>query len=307
MPAFAGVRGTGQWGADERPKNFREMILFLNPNGSAPLTALLAKAKKESVNDPEFSWWEEKMQSVRLQIFFTTGYATTATSVTVVNDALRLVPGDVLMVEKTEDLAYTNEFVLVDTTPVNDTTVQFTRGAANTAAAPIPNGAFLTKVSNVFEEGSNKATITARNPTKLYLTQIFKTAIGLTNTAKETKTRTGDPWKNDKVRRSFDHSVDLEMAFMFGKRYEAVGPGGKPMRYTAGLRSFLTTNVTIFTSTPTEDTFLNAVYKVWDWDSGGGNERIVLAGNGFLNNLISWLGTRPPRGSTTTASLMSMG
>lgn len=286
MPSFAGLRGTGNWGADERPKNFREMILYLNPNGSAPLTALLAKAKKESVNDPEFSWWEERMTPIRVQVFFTTGYATTATSVTVVNEALRLVPGDVLQVEKIEDTTYTNEFVQVDAMPPNDTTFSFIRAVAGTAAAPIPNSAFLTKVGNVFEEGSPKANITTRNPTKLAnLTQIFKTALGITNTAKVTEARTGDPWKNDKVRRSFDHSVALEMAFLFGKKYETVGPGGKPMRYTGGLRQFITTNVTIFTSTPTEDTFLNAVYKVWDWDTGSGNERVVLAGNGFMNNL----------------------
>lgn len=26
--AVAGLRGTGDWGTDERPKNFREMILW---------------------------------------------------------------------------------------------------------------------------------------------------------------------------------------------------------------------------------------------------------------------------------------
>ena len=38
--AVAGLRGTGDWATDERPKNFREMILWRNPNGMAPLTAL---------------------------------------------------------------------------------------------------------------------------------------------------------------------------------------------------------------------------------------------------------------------------
>lgn len=58
MPAIAGLRGTGSgdWGTDERPKNFREMILWRNPNGSAPLTALMAKMRTESTDDPEFAW-----------------------------------------------------------------------------------------------------------------------------------------------------------------------------------------------------------------------------------------------------------
>ena len=53
MAAIAGLRGTGDWATDERPKNFREMILWRNPNGSAPLTALLSKMasdKKLSVH-----------------------------------------------------------------------------------------------------------------------------------------------------------------------------------------------------------------------------------------------------------------
>jgi hypothetical protein len=284
--AFAGLRGTGSWGTDERPKNFREMILWLNPNGSAPLTALLAKAKKESVNDPEFNWWEEKQSAIRVQINFTTGYSTTATSAVIVADALRLVKGDILLVEKTEDAAYTNEIIEIVNTPPNDTTIEFSRGAANTTAAPILNSVFLTKIGSVFEEGSAKAEKSTRNPTKLFnYCEIFKTGMGLTNTTKETFARTGDPWKNDKVRRSFDHSVDLESAFLFGKKYETTGVLGFPKRFTGGLRQFITTNVKIFTTTPTEDAFLDAVYKVWDYNTGAGNERIMLAGNGFLNSL----------------------
>ncbi|KKL16903.1 hypothetical protein LCGC14_2490890, partial [marine sediment metagenome] len=59
MAAVAGLRGTGDWGSDERPKNFREMILWRNPNGTSPIFALMSRVQKESVNDPEFSWWDE--------------------------------------------------------------------------------------------------------------------------------------------------------------------------------------------------------------------------------------------------------
>ena len=45
--AILGLRGTGDWGTDERPKNFRESILWMEPNGNAPLTALLSKARSE--------------------------------------------------------------------------------------------------------------------------------------------------------------------------------------------------------------------------------------------------------------------
>ena len=68
MAAVAGLRGTGDWGTDERPKNFRELIMFRNPNGSAPLFALTARIASESVNDPEFSWWDEPNDLIRLQV-----------------------------------------------------------------------------------------------------------------------------------------------------------------------------------------------------------------------------------------------
>ena len=47
MAAILGLRGSGDFTADERPKNWREMILYLNPNGEAPLTAFASLLKSE--------------------------------------------------------------------------------------------------------------------------------------------------------------------------------------------------------------------------------------------------------------------
>jgi hypothetical protein len=55
MPTFLGMRGNGDWVADQRPKSWREMILKLYPNGQAPLTAILSKMSSEAVDDPEFN------------------------------------------------------------------------------------------------------------------------------------------------------------------------------------------------------------------------------------------------------------
>lgn len=285
--AFAGLRGTGDWGTDERPKNFREMILWANPNGSAPLTALMARMRKQSVNDPEFAWWEESLAQVRVTINYTTGYDSTVNTVIIDDGGLSLVAGDILLVEKTEDSTYTNEIVVVSSV-TSDTIVVLKRGQAGTtkADASLADGAALTKIGNAFMEGTTSPDVSLRNPTKKYnYTQIFKTAVEETRTATQTHTRTGDAWNNDKKRKSFDHSTTLEYAFMWGKRYEDTS-GTKPKRYTGGLRQFISTNVTIFSTTPTEDTLLNALYPVFNYDAAGaGNERIVLAGNGALNSL----------------------
>ena len=68
MGAFFGMRGTGDWVTDQRPKSWREAILKLYPNGSAPLTAILSKMKSSSVDDPEFNWWTKTLSTQRSTI-----------------------------------------------------------------------------------------------------------------------------------------------------------------------------------------------------------------------------------------------
>lgn len=283
--AFAGIRGTGSFGADERPKNFREYILWKNPNGSAPLTALLARIASERVDDPEFAWFEEALTPTRVQINNAAGYNNTATTLTIYGNGLSLVPNDLLLVEKTEAATYDNEVLIVQSV-TNDTTIVVKRGAAGTTAASIPHQSYLTKLGSSHMQGSGKAQISLRNPVKKRnYTQIFKTSVGVTRTATQTRFRTGDPYANDKRRKAFDHSVAMEMQFLFGVPYEDLTTTPHPTTYTGGLRHFITTNVTVFTTQPTEDTFLDAVYKIWDFNTEAGNERIAFCGNGFLNSL----------------------
>lgn len=280
--AFAGLRGTGDWATDERPKNFREMILWRQPNGMSPLAALLSKMASEKVDDPEYNWWEEPLNSIRLTVNGVINTLTT-TVIIVTADALNLVPGDILLIETSD--ASTAEIVRVNGV-ASDTTFDVIRAQAGTSAQAIPTTTGITRIGTANSEGSTSPTVSVRNPTKkTNYCQIFKTAYEITKTAALTRTRTGDPVKNDKKRRMFDHAVNMEFAFMFGKPYETTGSNGKPLRFTGGLRHFITSNATVFATTPTETTFLNAITPVFDFDGGAGNERIVFAGNGALMSL----------------------
>lgn len=290
--AISGLRGSGDWGTDERPKNFREMILWRRPNGTAPMTALLAKTKSQKTSDPEFNWWEEEMNACRVKLSAATA-ATTDNTLTVLSTenstGLDLVPGDILLVEKALTTSYDHELVYVSSV-TSSTSIVVQRGAANTTAAPIALSSYLTRIGNVFEEGSASPGTSTRNPSKFTnYCQIFKTAYRITETAKLTHARTGDPLKNDKKRKMFDHSNNLELAFLFGKKYETTGPSGKPLRYTGGLLNMMSaaasSRITAYTTTPTESTLLDAVYPIWDYDTEAGADRICFAGNGFLNSL----------------------
>jgi hypothetical protein len=288
MTFFAGLRGSGSFGTDERPKSFREMILWMNPNGSAPLFALTSKAKTEAVNDPEFNWWEEVQTICRLKVNGAIG--STATTTIVVDDgALELIEGDMLYVEPATELTtFTEEHIRV-TGVTNDTTFTVQRGAAGSTAATIGDNVFLTRVGNAQSEGDLSVSSSSSNPVKYNnYTQIFKTPYQITNTAIATNFRTGDPKKNEQKRKSFQHSEKIEQALLFGVPFETVDAnnGNMPLRYTMGLRKFITSHVTVFSADPTEDTFLDAVYPVFDFEAGSaGNERIVFAGNGALNML----------------------
>jgi len=283
--AILGIRGSGDWGVDERPKNFRETILRRTPNGSAPLTALLAKLKSQPVDDPEFSWWEELQSIVRVKVDGT-GASATSTTIGLTASGNMLVPGDLVLVEKADQVVYDNEMLEVSSVS-SDTSVVFKRGAAGTTAAAIPADAYLTKVSPRYEEGSGAPMSVIRNPTKIFnYTQIVKTAYEITRTADKTHARTGSALTNDKKRRMTDHSTSLEHMLLFGRRSEVTGPNGKPMRTTGGVRSFLQTNVKVYTTTPTLNSFLDAVAPMFDFDIGdAGNERLGLCGNGFLMSL----------------------
>ena len=59
MGGFLGMRGTGDWVTNQRPQNWREQILYLYPNGMAPLTAILSMMSSEMTTDPTFNWWTQ--------------------------------------------------------------------------------------------------------------------------------------------------------------------------------------------------------------------------------------------------------
>ena len=296
--AIAGLRGTGDWGTDERPKNFREGILRYNPNGTAPIFALTAKAGKTTTDDPEFSWWNEGNTIVRLQVAGALGTGdtlvtvdsadpTSSTMAANYGDARNLKEGDVLLVEPATDAAtFTNELVQV-TGVLSATQFTVARGVGGTTAAAIANDLFLLLIGSAYAEGTGVPRSVSRNPIKFsnYI-QIFKDTYELTGTADKTKTRTNNNYSEDKKRKMWKHSADIEQSILFGRPYETTGDNGKPLRFMGGLRSFIpAANTTVFSVAVTPSSFLDAIAPVFEFDTGAGDERIAFAGNQALINL----------------------
>lgn len=296
MSAVAGLRGTGDWGTDERPKNFREGILRFNPNGSAPIFALSSKGKKgKPTNDPEFSWWCEGNTIIRLQV----NGALTSSATTVVVDtadptsttlganygtATHLKAGDILLVEPSADNAtFDHELLEVDDV-VSDTQFTVRRGAGGTTPAAISNDIWLTVIGSAYAEGTGAPRATTKNPIKFSnYTQIFKDSYELSGTADKTKTRTNNNYSEDKKRKMHKHSADIEFSLLFGRSAETTGDNGKPKRFMAGLRSFIpSANTTIFSSATTRNSFFDAIAPIFDFDTGAGDTRMGFAGRDAL-------------------------
>jgi hypothetical protein len=197
---------------------------------------------------------------------------------------------------------------------ISSVAIAITRSFAGTTNAVIGNDAYLVKVGNAYEEGSTSPPSSNRNPTKYTnYCQDFKTAVEMSDWAQKTNIRTGDPMKNDKKRRMFDHSVALEHAWLFGYPAETTGAGSERLYTTGGLFYYLgynytaTTKPTIATissviSTASEDSFLNAVYQVFDYNTDeSGDERIMLVGNGFAN----WLNKAARESNSTRIALQN--
>jgi hypothetical protein len=311
MVAVAGLRGTGSWGPNERPTNFREMILWRNTRGSAPIFALSSKANKEASTDPIYNWWDEAVGIKRLQLG--AAVATTDTVFTVVGSdptsdtptavfgsALHLVPGDLLMWEPNNPASYTGFGEIIEVVQVlSATTFVAKRGACGTTIATMAysgagTGDFLLNMGRAFAEGTSAPKSVTNNPVGYQnYTQIWKTSYEMTENAALTHVRTGDTRSNDKLRRSKDHAQAIELNMIFGQKSVTVGENNQPKRTTGGILSFLpksnaddTVNRVInFTSAVTIPKFLDAISRVFQYESPGGDERMVFCGNKALNEI----------------------
>lgn len=281
MPAFLGLTGSGRFTADERPKNWREMQLLLNPNGEAPLTGLMSKTgKSQGTDDAEFNWWEKRLPTQRMQV---TGAQTGAdTAIELVSGAKDAVLGSILRNERT------GEHVKVVADPTTDTALTVQRQFGTVPAAAMNDLDWLVVVGNTHPEGSSIPTAKSYAPTKLYnLCQIFRMPLSMTRTARKTRLRwdnTG-PYREAKREALQLHAIEMEKAFIFGQKFETTGANGQPERETGGILSFLTTNVGgqfDVNGTLTEDELDLLCEEIFRY---GSTEKLVLCGSTFARTI----------------------
>jgi len=309
---FLGMRGNDDWVDDQRPLNWRQQILYLYPNGMAPLTAILSMLGSESVDDPQFHWWTQEQTAVGgdvagiytlpdLSNAYTTGG----------------VAGDVIYVQITTILAnrireghqillrvaadYRVDVVGKITGVTRGTTnsvlaVKLLEADDNSPDNDLSDSDTFKIIGNINPEGGEMPEAIALDPVKVYnYTQIFRTPLSITRTARKTRLRTGDQYQKMKSEALEMHSWEMELAYLWGIRTENIGDNGKPERTTMGVINFIRQ----YAAANCDDYTLNTDYTGLGWTNVAGgivwlkamleqifrygaNEKLCLCGSGFL-------------------------
>lgn len=284
MTAISGLRGTGQFATDFRPTNYRELFTLLEPNGTAPLQALLSMAGSEATDDPKYNHFRDELPDRKLTADGAVASTSTNTvTVDAVDDEAFVVPGVILINVDTGEV--------MRATSASNASHQITveRNIGGTSHQ-IADGANIVIGGFADNEGGNSPTAVSFDPTTDFnYTQIFKTAVQVSGTLQNTYLRTGDKEQEQLTKALKLHMADIERAMFFGVRHEANGSTAQPTRYTGGL----TNQITAVTDGATYGATANIITEkefdrllIEDIFAYGANEKVAFCGARVISNLM---------------------
>ena len=328
---FLGMRGNDDWADDQRPKNWRQAILHEYPNGDSPITALSSVGKSESTDDPEFNWWTKRLagQAGTCAIYIDAALGTLYADG--LHAATHAAEGNVVYAKVTAALASeftTNQVVTLKDEDRSDVTINalttniIVNGASSSIglmlleaddnADAVSGSTYnLSTVDRImitgssFAEGAAAGRAVAYDPVKYTnYTQIHRTFLEITRTAKKTRLRTGDQVKEAKREAMEIHGIQLEKSMIWGVKREWTGKDGKPQRTSDGILNFVRNNATTAQSASAAaslaDYRLHTGYTGQTWLDGGEdwfddqleflftyapNEMIVYCGAGAISGI----------------------
>lgn len=286
-----GLIGTGDFSTNQRPKNWREKILHLFPNGMSPLTGILSKLPSEKTDDPEVNWFQKGFPDQGGALSNSGVYIDSALSTPYVyatHQATRGVQDAVVYVNVTE--AISGEFreghhvLLRDTTDEqNDVIARVVAVNANGGSSYIAcklqedddNGVTpannnlatsdrILNMTNTNAEGSGMPDAITYQPDELYnYCPIIKTPLSITETARKTRLRTEDALKEARRECLMLHGIAIERALFYSERREWTGDNGKPERSLRGIDRWIRSDANAVTSNYRLETDTNYSGKTW--------------------------------------------
>lgn len=269
------ARDTASILSNKRVIDMSNVIANLNPS-AAPFTVMLMKLRKLVCNSPKFEWLEDDLQQKWDAINCVAGYASGITDIVVDNSEYFTV-GDIVKVPRTGECLR----VTVVTTATDTLTVL--RAFGETSAAAIIDNDVLVIIGNANAEGADTPNLTSIQESANYnYTQIFRTAVGATETEKASETYGGNDLDYTRAKKGKEHRIDIERAFKFGERKEYT-TSTKPVRTTRGILASISTNVTNVDGALTKaalDSFCETAFQY------GSDTKVCLA-SGLMLTAIS--------------------
>ncbi len=285
MPSATGIRGTGNLGT-QRKYDVADVVSLLDVN-RYPLLAILTNAGKDPVTgegkamkkkesmDPEFKWFEDEFGRRQL-----TGSGTVdpdGGNLTLTGQTAYLQIGDIILVAKQKWV-----FQVTAIVDANTVTVGAELGGATGAAADASGDVWL--IGNANEEGAGLREIKSTVITEVSnYCQIFRTPVGITESAKNTKgwTKESD-FDYQRRKKGIEHMVDIERSFLFGKK-GIVTAGTHPKRFTGGILARILTYATANVDTESEfESWLESLFAY------GNTEKYLFASAAVVSMINSW-------------------
>ncbi len=285
MASATGIRGTTQLGVT-RKYDVADVISLLDVN-RYPLLGILTNAgkdpvskqgkamKKKETTDPQFKWFEDEYQK---KVLTASGNVDPdGGNLTVTAQTLYLQAGDVILVAAQKWV-----FPIVSVTDADVVVVGAELGGATGAAASAVGDVVI--LGNANEEGATLRNIKGTTIAEVYnYCQIFRTPIGITETARNTKgwTKEND-FDYQSKKKAVEHMVDIERAFLFGKQGISTA-GTHPKRYTGGIISSITEYATANVDTEAE-------FEAWleNAFAHGNVEKYLMASATVVSMINSW-------------------
>ncbi|QDP51151.1 MAG: hypothetical protein Unbinned1190contig1000_44 [Prokaryotic dsDNA virus sp.] len=231
--ATLGMRGTGSFAADHRPENWRQKYLMLEPNGSAPLTAVLSMLPSEKTDDPEYHNFRKDLPNWTGQVKADIASGAASFEFSSAADATFARAGQLWK------NASTGEIVKISS--MSGAVASIVRGVGGGAAGMTANDVMY-MIGNVNAEGSAlPSSISYDAASTENYTQIFRTPYSISRTAMHTNFRTGDQYLEKSRDALKEHMVSIERAVMFGKK--SSDAAALTERTTEGLFTSITTNM----------------------------------------------------------------
>ena len=254
-----GMRGTHTWTDSELPRGYRAGLLYLRPNGKAPLTAMISKLRKVKESQSHFHWFSKKLQYKGCDVDVTgdslaavdVNGAVRSTTHIAIDDTISITVekafgyqvrvGHMVMLRKADQQAYD---VVIKVTGVSrgSSALVVGRAISGCATDDVLYDRMII-IGNYNPEASVRPAAVSYNASEFGgMQQIWRNPLAMSRTDLNNKSRLGDRYKQLKRETMEDHAMEQELSLLFGEMSWELGDNGMAERTMQGIIPFVRAN-----------------------------------------------------------------